>query len=112
MKIEEARKRIEANKMTIEEMIEVLKYNKEMCLFDPTTGENIPMSEDCRRTADALEVAIGLLKKVQRGDLVGRQDVIERLEYWKDHEMTQAEGWHLRQVIGDIKSMPGIMQEG
>lgn len=44
-------------------------------------------------------------------DAVSRQDVIDRLYDWSNHSMTDAEAWHLRQVIGDIKSMPSINPE-
>lgn len=39
-------------------------------------------------------------------DLISRQAVIDELNDWKDHGMTQAEEWHLRQVIGSIRSLP------
>lgn len=39
-------------------------------------------------------------------DLIRRQAVIDSLYDWSDHSITDAEAWHLRQVAGDIKSMP------
>lgn len=42
------------------------------------------------------------------GDLISRDAVIDSLYDWSDHSMTDAETWHLRQVIGDIKSLPSF----
>lgn len=44
-------------------------------------------------------------------DLISRQDAIDALYDWSNHTMTDAEAWHLRQVIGDIKSMPSAEPE-
>lgn len=44
-------------------------------------------------------------------DLISRQQVIDSLYDWSNHTMTDAETWHLRQVIGDIKSMPSVQPE-
>lgn len=41
-------------------------------------------------------------------DVVGIRDVISALESWEGHTITDAEAWHLRQVIGDIKSLPRV----
>ena len=40
-------------------------------------------------------------------DMVSRQDVIDELMTWEGHCITDQEEWHLRQVIGSIKSIPG-----
>lgn len=61
-------------------------------------------------------VPLGLSKYLMNGtplpkghaDFVSRLDVIDRLYDWSNHSITDAETWHLRQVIGDIKSMPGL----
>jgi hypothetical protein len=39
-------------------------------------------------------------------DLIDRQAAIDALYDWSEHSMTDAEAWHIRQVIGDIKSLP------
>lgn len=39
-------------------------------------------------------------------DLVSAGEVISALESWEGHTMTDAEAWHIRQVIGDIRSLP------
>ena len=38
-------------------------------------------------------------------------DVIYALYDWSEHSMTDAEAWHIRQVIGDIKSLPSAQPE-
>ena len=44
-------------------------------------------------------------------DLISRQAAIDALYDWSEHSMTDAEAWHIRQVIGDIKSMPSAQPE-
>ena len=39
-------------------------------------------------------------------DLISRQAAIDALYDWSEHSMTDAEAWHIKQVIGDIKSLP------
>ena len=41
-------------------------------------------------------------------DSISRQAVIDSLYDWSDHSITNAEARHLRQVAGDIKSMPPV----
>ena len=38
--------------------------------------------------------------------MIRRQDVIDELMTWEGHCITDQEEWHLRQVIGSIKSIP------
>lgn len=44
-------------------------------------------------------------------DTISRQAAIDALYDWSEHSMTDAEAWHIRQVIGDIKSMPSSQPE-
>ena len=44
-------------------------------------------------------------------DLISRQAAIEALYDWSEHSMTDAEAWHIKQVIGDIKSLPSAQPE-
>lgn len=44
-------------------------------------------------------------------DTISSQAVIDSLCDWTDHSATIQEEWHLRQVIGDIKSMPSAGPE-
>ena len=39
-------------------------------------------------------------------DYISREAVIDSLQDWKGNCMTDAEEWHIRQVIGDVKSLP------
>ena len=48
--------------MTPQEAIKQLEYDREMCLFNPSTGEEEPMNDDCRKTAEALGLAIEALE--------------------------------------------------
>jgi len=48
--------------MTPQEAIKQLEYDRAMCLFNPSTGEEEPMNEDCRKSAEALELAIEALE--------------------------------------------------
>lgn len=41
-------------------------------------------------------------------DCISRQAVLDSLYDWSNHSMTDAETWHLRQVMGDIKSLPSV----
>ena len=44
-------------------------------------------------------------------DLISRQAAIDALYDWSEHSMTDAEAWHIKQVIGDIKSLPSAQPE-
>ena len=49
--------------MTVKEAIDELKYSRDMCYFDPSTGETgKPYSEECERMAQALNIAIKALE--------------------------------------------------
>lgn len=54
--------------MTREEAIEILKYNMEMCLFNPMTGEQKPMSKECEESAEAFKMAIEALEAQKDGE--------------------------------------------
>ena len=49
--------------MTIEEAIAQLKMDRDLCNFNPMTGDEEPMNEDCRISAEALDMAIKALEK-------------------------------------------------
>jgi hypothetical protein len=49
--------------MTREEAIAQLKMDRDLCNFNPMTGEEEPMNEDCRKSAEALEMAIKTLEQ-------------------------------------------------
>lgn len=53
--------------MTREEAMQRLKYDREMCYFDPSTGEaGQPYSEDCKEMAEALDIAIEAIKALEK----------------------------------------------
>lgn len=49
--------------MTVKEAIERLKYDREMCYFNPSTGvAGEPYDDDCKEMAEALDIAIKILE--------------------------------------------------
>lgn len=52
--------------MTLEEALNILKKDRELCLFNPMTGEREPMNDDCRRSAEAYDVILKALPKKGR----------------------------------------------
>ena len=64
--------------MTVKEAIERLRYDREMCYFNPNTGEaGEPYDEDCKVMADALDIAIKALEIEPVGDCISRQTAID-----------------------------------
>ena len=49
--------------MTREEAIAQLKRDRDLCNFNPMTGEEEPMNEDCRKSVEALDMAIKALEQ-------------------------------------------------
>lgn len=49
--------------MTLEEAVNILKKDRDLCMFNPMTGERKPMNEDCRQSAEAYDV---ILKELER----------------------------------------------
>lgn len=49
-------------------MLEQLKHDRDLCNFNPSTGESEPISEDCRKSAEALDMAIKLIEQQPRDD--------------------------------------------
>lgn len=47
--------------MSITEAINILKKDKALCTFNPTTGELTPPDSDCAKSAEALDIAITIL---------------------------------------------------
>lgn len=58
--------------MTREEAIAQLKMDRDLCNFNPMTGEEEPMNEDCRKSVEALDMAIEALEEWNRR--AGEQD--------------------------------------
>ena len=49
--------------MTYEEAISILTKDRALCLFNPWTGGDVPLNEDCRMSAEAMNLAIKALEK-------------------------------------------------
>lgn len=50
--------------MTIEEIIEQLKMERDLCNFNPMTGEEESIDEDCRNIVKILNIAINALERL------------------------------------------------
>ena len=59
--------------MTREEAIAQLKMDRDLCNFNPMTGEEEPMNEDCRKSAEALDMAIKALEQQPCEDCISRK---------------------------------------
>ena len=67
--------------MTVKEAIDELKYSRDMCYFDPSTGETgEPYDEDCERMAQALDIAIKALEIEPVCDCISRQRILDELD--------------------------------
>ena len=66
--------------MTREEAIAQLKMDRNLCNFNPMTGEEEPMNEDCRKSVVALDMAIDALQQEPSEDCVSRQAVLYALD--------------------------------
>lgn len=55
--------------MTREEAIARLKFDRDLCNFNPMTGEEKPMNEDCGKSAEALDMVI---KELEQEPKTGR----------------------------------------
>ena len=101
--------------MTVKEAIDELKYSKDMCYFDPSTGETgKPYSEECERMAQALVIAIRALESEPVGDCISRQALKQAMyheAFEVDNEMQKWDGgcwirYKLFEEIVDI--MPSV----
>ena len=60
--------------MTREEAIAQLKMDRDLANFNPMTGEEEPINEDCRKSVEALDMAIKALKQQPCEDAIRRAD--------------------------------------
>lgn len=62
--------------MTRKEALEILKYNREMCDFNPMTGDLEPMNEDCRNLRDAIDWVFDYIHHIERcaNDIVNYEE--------------------------------------
>ena len=65
--------------MTREEAIAQLKMDRDLCNFNPMTGKEEPMNEDCRKSAEALDMAIKALEQQPCEDTISRQAAIDTI---------------------------------
>ena len=75
--------------------------NREIIEWLKKRAETVPMP-GARKMYEAAAKAIEAQKYMIR-----RQDVIDELMTWEGHCITDQEEWHLRKVIGSIKSIHG-----
>ena len=92
--------------MTREEAITQLKMDRDLCNFNPMTGEEEPMNEDCRKSAEALDMAIKALEQEPCNDAVSRKAVLEYIE-GSDAEL--GHDCEKEMVVGDILNMPSVI---
>jgi len=69
-------------------------------------------AEDIYKAVESVPSAQPVAKDINVSvkDCISRQAALDALYDWSEHSMTDAEAWHIRQVIGDIKSMPSAQQ--
>ena len=82
--------------MTKAEAIAMLKRIQEPEAWEPQINQ---------AAFEALDMAIKALEQQPCEDTISRQAAIDALYDWSEHSMTDAEAWHIKQVIGDIKSL-------
>ena len=85
--------------MTREEAITQLKMDRDLCNFNPMTGEEEPMNEDCRKSAEALEMAIKALEQQPCEDTISRQAAIDAMEQAKEQYFDR------RVIIGKMQNV-------
>lgn len=68
------------DEMPVEDAITQLKMDRDLCNFNPMTGEEEPMNEDCRKSAAALDIAIEALERMSCKDVIGKKLAIEKQE--------------------------------
>ena len=66
--------------MPVEDAITQLKMDRDLCNFNPMTGEEEPMNEDCRKSAAALDIAIKALERMSCKDVINKKLAIEQQE--------------------------------
>lgn len=52
--------------MKIDEAIEILKRDRDLYNFNPWTGDRVPISDFCKRSAEALDLAISALENQEK----------------------------------------------
>ena len=78
--------------MTREEAIAQLKMDRDLANFNPMTGEEEPMNEDCRKSVEALDMAIKALEQQPCEDTISRQAAIDACHNYEDGKDAYAYG--------------------
>lgn len=97
--------------MTNEQAIEILKKDKALCEFNPTTGEDEPISEDSRKSAEALDMAIKALEQQPSDDCVSRKELLKlygnrAFELQKTHQTDKQLG--INWCINTLNELPPV----
>jgi len=71
---------VKDDEMSVEDAITQLKMDRDLCKFNPMTGEEEPMNEDCRKSAAALDIAIKALERMSCKDVISKKLAIEKQE--------------------------------
>ena len=93
--------------MTGEEAIAQLKLYKDLCNFNPMTGERELTSEFYRKRTEALDMAIKVLEKEPCEDVISRQAVLDMAITIETDDYS---GNEIMEVvyIDDIKELPSV----
>ena len=73
--------------MTIEKAITQLKMDRDLCNFNPFTGEEEPMNTNCKKSAEALDMAVRALEMQNELAEYSGMDICQFIEDY-DYEET------------------------
>ena len=95
--------------MTREEAIAQLKRDRYLANFNPMTGAEEPMNEDCRKSVEALDMAIEALEQQPCEDCISRHAAIRwvktRCNPYGRHTLDFESG---KKVIEYLEQMPSF----
>jgi hypothetical protein len=104
--------------MTREEAIAQLKMDRDLANFNPMTGEEEPMNEDCRKSVEALDMAIKALEQQPCEDTISRQAAIEAIGKYNfefpdymERFVTELRDAMKADLKHDIKALPSAQPE-
>ena len=94
-------------------IIDGLRMTMDLCVFDPSTGEEIEphlLNDINRETYDACKGALEILERLDTDtDTISRQDIIQRLEYVIAHGVPNERGKHdmtAEAMLEAVKQLP------
>lgn len=97
--------------MTRDEAIAQLKMDRDLCNFNPMTGEEEPMNEDCRKSAVALDMAIKALEQEPCEDAVSRQLALYALDKRLD-SIPMEQTTEILLLRKDLRELPSVKPTG